>query len=245
VEGILKESDLSRPVAAYFESMSYTVNAEVKGCDLVARSGDYMIAIEIKKGFTTKLLFQAMDRQNFADEVYIAIAKPKRITSDTAKIKRLAKELNLGYLYVNLGSVPYVDVLYEPQKREKLRKNKRKELAMKEAKGRTFELNMGGSSKTKIATVYRERCMAIAAALFSAGRDLSPLELSEIFRLDFDCGPYLRRNYYGWFNKPSKGRYILCENVSNEIASSGFSKIYNLYLDRFSKSFPQKSCEGH
>ena len=241
----MKESDLSRPVAAYFESMNYTVNAEVKGCDLVARNGDYLIAIEIKKGFTTKLLFQAMDRQNFADEVYIATVKPKRLSSDTAKIRRLAKDLNFGYLYVSHGPVPYVDVLHVPQKREKPRKNKRKELAIKEAKGRTLELNTGGSTRTKIATAYRERCMAIAAALYSAGRDLSPCELSELYGLDFDCGSYLRRNYYGWFIKISKGRYVLGENAAKEIASSGFSQIYSLYIDRFLKLQFQKTYECH
>jgi len=228
----LKESDLSQPVKTYFESLGYVVNCEVKGCDLVARKDDYLIAIEIKKGFTTKLLFQAMDRQNFADEVYIAIVKPKRLTSDTAKIRRLAKVLNLGLLYVSFGSVSYVDVLHIPGERDTPRKNRRKERTLKEAKGRSLELNQAGITRMKIATAYREKCMAIAAALCTADA-LSLKELKEVYGIEGNTSRLLQRNYYGWFVKKEKGLYCLKDGALDELVFGNFAEIFNLYLDKF------------
>ena len=230
----MKETDLSPPVTAYFESLGYVVNAEVKGCDLVARRGDYLIAVEMKKGFCTKLLFQAMDRQNFADEVYVAVLKPKRLTSDTAKIRRLAKVLDFGLLYVSLGAVPYVDVLHIPKERGYARSNKRKGSVAKEARGRSLELNKGGSARKKIATAYRERCMAIAAAMYGGG-SFSPAELKAAYDTPVNTAAMLNRNYYGWFLKEANGRYSLKEAAVEELESGEFSEIFRLYRSKYER----------
>ena len=56
-----KESDLYAPVCEYFESVGYTVQAEVKNCDLVAVKDSETIIAELKTSFCLKLVYQALD----------------------------------------------------------------------------------------------------------------------------------------------------------------------------------------
>lgn len=228
----MKEVDLSESVVKHFESLGYTVNCEVKGCDIVARKEDYLIAVEIKRGFNAKLLFQVMDRQNFADEVYIAIPKPKQLRKDAAKIRKLAQILNFGLIYVTLGELSYVDIMHIPTSKDIPRKNIRKSKVTKEAEKRSIELNAGGSTRKKIATAYREKCIAIAAAMYIEG-NLTPKELKDKYIGSAGIGNALARNYYGWFDKGDDGRYVLKDSAIDELESGNFSKLFKLYLEKF------------
>jgi len=228
----LKESDLSGPVVKHFESLGYLVNCEVKDCDIVARKDDYLIAVEIKRGFNARLLFQVMDRQNFADEVYIALPKPKQLRKDAAKIRKLAQILNFGLIYVSLGAVSYVDVMHVPEVRDIPRKNIRKIKTMKEAEKRSFELNEGGSARKKIATAYREKCIAIAAAIYIEG-NLTSKEIKDKYITGTDVNRALSRNHYGWFDKEADGTYSLKDSAREELESGNFARLFNLYLEKF------------
>lgn len=228
----MREADLSEPVVKHFESLGYLVNCEVKGCDIVARKEDYLIAVEIKRGFNAKLLFQVMDRQNFADEVYIALPKPKQLRKDAAKIRQLAQMLNFGLIYVSLGEISYVDIMHIPIGRDIPRKNIRKKAAVKEAEKRSLELNKGGSTRKKIATAYREKCIAIAAAMYLEG-NLTPKELRDKYIASFDTRRALSGNHYGWFNKEDDGSYSLNNSAEEELESGSFSQLFKLYLEKF------------
>ena len=76
----LLESDLYGPVREYLEKLGYEVKGEVKGCDITAMRGGELIVVELKRGFTLELVYQAMDRQRVADGVYVAVPLPKRVT---------------------------------------------------------------------------------------------------------------------------------------------------------------------
>lgn len=74
----LRESDLYGPVRDYLAGLGYEVKGEVKDCDVTAMRDGELIVVELKKGFTLELVYQALDRQRVADGVYVAVPLPKR-----------------------------------------------------------------------------------------------------------------------------------------------------------------------
>lgn len=63
----LRESDLYGPVRDYLAGLGYEVKGEVKDCDVTAMRDGELIVVELKKGFTLELVYQALDRQRVAD----------------------------------------------------------------------------------------------------------------------------------------------------------------------------------
>ena len=63
----LRETDLYPPVKAWLEELGYTVRGEAAGLDVAAviehDTGEELIAVELKKGLSMKLLAQAVERQ--------------------------------------------------------------------------------------------------------------------------------------------------------------------------------------
>ena len=68
----LLERDLYGPVRDYLQSLGYEVKGEVKNCDVTALRDGELIVVELKRGFTLELIYQAVDRQRIADGVYVA-----------------------------------------------------------------------------------------------------------------------------------------------------------------------------
>lgn len=99
----MKEEDLFPPVRRLLEDLGYIVHAEVKNCDVTATKDEELIVVELKKNLTTKLLAQAVSRQNTGADVYVAVPKPTnykpRAYRDTLN---LLKKLELGLIFVNL-----------------------------------------------------------------------------------------------------------------------------------------------
>ena len=99
------ERDLYPPIKRFLEAQGYVVKAEVKSCDVVARRGDEPpVIVELKIGLTLQLIYQAIDRLSLTNDVYIAIARPKRgVPSEALK---LLKRIGVGLLVVtSSGSV--------------------------------------------------------------------------------------------------------------------------------------------
>ena len=88
----IKESDLYQPIKDYLDSLGYDTKGEVKNCDITAIKDDELVVVELKKGFTIELLYQAIERQKIADSVYVAIPFPKRGYKPT-KIKPTSSRL--------------------------------------------------------------------------------------------------------------------------------------------------------
>lgn len=78
---------------------------------------------------------------------------------------------------------------------------------LREMEGRKKNFNTGGSSGRPLVTAYRTEALLIAHLLGQAGV-LSPAELRDRGACR-SCGPVLRKNYYGWFEKVARGRYRL------------------------------------
>ncbi|MDE6880441.1 MAG: hypothetical protein K2P20_03700, partial [Oscillospiraceae bacterium] len=74
----LLERDLYGPVRDYLQSLGYEVKGEVRNCDVTALRDGELIVVELKRGFTLELIYQAVDRQRIADGVYVAVPLPQR-----------------------------------------------------------------------------------------------------------------------------------------------------------------------
>ncbi|MDI4644695.1 DUF2161 family putative PD-(D/E)XK-type phosphodiesterase [Cohnella hashimotonis] len=80
---------------------------------------------------------------------------------------------------------------------------------LKEFAGRSGDYNIGGSTKRKLVTAYRERALQCALALRCADAPaLAPRQVGALTGVA-DPGQLLRSNYYGWFSKTGRGLYAL------------------------------------
>lgn len=205
----MKESDLYPPVKRMFESMGYTVNAEVKDCDVTAIDGNKLIITELKRNLSVTLLAQGLKRQKTGAITYVAIPKPKNYSPKTFKdTLYVLKKLELGLIFINLlGDNSYAEIILEPTEFKPVSKNyKKRRSILSEIDGRTVDTNTGGVTGRKIATAYTEKCIHIACLLDKYG----PLSASNLKKLGADkdkCYGIVHNNVYGWFCKKEKGIY--------------------------------------
>jgi len=230
---VLKESDLYEPIKAFFIGNGYTVNGEVKNIDMVVSKDDELIAIELKPTFNLKLILQAIDRQKMIDSVYVAIFKPKSINKRYKEIVHLIKRLELGLITVSvLKSGTRVVVEQHPLEFNRKKNHKKKQAIIKEVNNRTGIMdNVGGTTKVKQVTAYREDSLAVATALLGF-EEASPKDIKNITRIN-RTGQILYKNYYGWFERIGQGSYKL--SVKGHQGIESFKIISNYFKDKYEK----------
>jgi hypothetical protein len=230
------EVDLYKPIHDFFVQEGYEVRSEAHYCDICATKGDIITIVELKKNLSVELLAQAVKRQKVGDFVYIAVPKPKRLigTSKWKDICHLIKRLELGLILVTLDGKNLIEIPISPKPfdfKTSRQKSKNKKLKLiEELKGRTMELNVGGSKGRKLVTAYRENSLHIACCLNMFG----PMSAKKITQYGIDSSKtwsILNKNYYGWFYKQEKGIYGLSDvgkgalNEYNELAEYYKNKI--------------------
>lgn len=210
----LLESDLYGPVHDYLTGLGYEVKGEVKNCDMTAMRDGELIVVELKRGFTLELIYQATDRQRVADGVYVAVPLPKKgyMSPQIRNMQSLCRRLELGLIFVGFTSkgLPQVDVAVHPKEAAVPRRNEKRRLAViREHTSRTGSRNTGGVSRKKILTAYKEQALWIARLL----RDNGPLRAADVKRLGgpVDTTAVLGRNVLKWFEreKAPDGRLYL------------------------------------
>ena len=210
----IRETELYMPVHDYLESLGYQVQGEVNGCDMTAIMGEDLIVVELKTAFNLKLIYQAVKRQRVTDSVYVAVPRPKGGKRTTAwnDMCMLLRRLEVGLITVALNKKEdQVEVHFHPHTFDRLksmRTNKKVRYSIiKETEGRSGHYNTGGTYKTKLITAYREQAIHIVCCMTKYG-SMSPAQLRKMGT----CAKtpnILRDNYYGWFNKVSRGVYEL------------------------------------
>lgn len=200
----LLESDLYGPVRDYLEHLGYEVKGEVKDCDIAALRDGELIVVELKRGFTLELIYQAMDRQRVADGVYVAVPLPRRgyMSPHMQEMKSLCRRLELGLIFVGFTSkgIGQVDVAVHPKEASAPRRDRRRRLAViREHEHRTGSANTGGVTRKKILTVYKEQALLVAKLL----RDHGPMRAEDVRKLGgpANTGVILGRNALGWFDR--------------------------------------------
>ncbi len=238
-----KEEDMYKYIEQYFKKLEYAVDGEVEDCDVVCVKGDELVIIEMKKNFSTKLLFQALSRQKITSQVYIAIPKPKKYTlKKRNEILSLCKRLGVGVILINMkNNEDRCKIILEPIEISIINK-KKKEKVLKEFKGRNINMNKGGTNK-KINTAFREKSVKIACALELVGES-GAKDLIKFYECDEGTYNILYRNVYKWFDKASHGKYKLNDYGLKELHSKKFTEVYNHYKKEINKLYNKINLEG-
>ncbi len=203
----MKETDLYLPVKALLEAQGFEVKGEVGKCDIVAIRDDAPpVIVELKTGITISLLLQGIDRLTMSDNVYLAVPRGKAKTwrktlRDTLK---LCRRLGLGFITVTGGSAE-VHLDPAPYQPRKIKRKQTKLLA--EFKARKGDPNLGGSTRTKIITAYRQEAIRIADHLLEFGPS-RPAKIAKAVDAP-KAQTILYNNHYGWFERIEPGVYDL------------------------------------
>lgn len=208
----IKEVDVSKPVESYLEKLGYKVRSEVKSCDITGTKDDELVVVECKKSLSLKLIYQGVDRQEFCDNVYLAVPliDGKKLPN-RKNLLRLLRRLELGLiLVVFLKTKTRVEVVLEPKEHKRRKKHKKKGSILKEIESRSGNYNRGGSVKKMIMTGYKEESLEIARLISENGK----LSSSELKKMGTGVKTYsiLYNNFYGWFVKEEeRGKYGISE----------------------------------
>ncbi|GIO52234.1 MULTISPECIES: DUF2161 domain-containing phosphodiesterase [Paenibacillus] len=213
------ETELYEPLKAFFERQGYEVKGEVRHCDLVGLHPDEEepLIVEMKKTFNLSLLLQGVERLKLSPHVYLAVernrSKRGAVNQRWDDITGLCRRLGVGLITVTFYKTkkPLVEVLcepgtpYVPTRRMKVRKSR----LLYEFRERSGDYNVGGTTRAKLMTAYREKALRVAGALAGAPEGgLSPAHLREKSGVP-NAAAILQNNYYGWFQRISRGRYLL------------------------------------
>jgi len=216
----LAETDLYQPIHDYLVAQGYTVRGEVRNCDITAVKGDDVIVVEMKRAFGIPLLMQATQRQRITDSVYVALPREAMHRGvGWQGTRHLLRRLELGLMLVSLkraGGGPSVEVVFHPLPFERKKRRHLKRAVIREAEGRSADLNVGGSRRRKIVTAYRENAIRIACCLDACGPS-SPRQLRALGTGPRTL-PILASDVYGWFERIARGVYALRPGARAELA---------------------------
>lgn len=227
----LAEADLYPATARYFEAQGFCVKGEVCGCDLVAVKEDSIVVAELKKNFSTKLLYQAVRRLAITDKVYAVIAKPRgQKMAQWQMMKSLARRLHIGLLVVADDKVM---AIAEPGIFHNRVLARHRNRVLKEFHGRRVSANIGGVTGVKLNTAYLEAAIHISV-LLKKFRVMQPAELIKAGAAA-NAGQILYHNYYGWFEKSARGQYKLKAGKARVIAREN-PVIWQYYHDLVEQS---------
>jgi len=204
MDEIRYEKDLYEPLKAYLTGCGFEVRAEINKCDLAAKRADYLIIVEMKRHLSFDLLEQAVERQRYADAVYVCIPKPPSFKEDKNWRSKLTvlKRLGLGLLLVGkINTLHTVEEALAPQQVSELRISAKKRMSLsKEFENRSLDLNTGGTRGVPLLTAYRETALYLVFLLDTHG-PLSSKAMRELGAHPKKTTAILNANYYGWFEK--------------------------------------------
>ena len=210
------ETELYVPIKAFFEARGYEVKSEVLHCDLVAMKPEEAktIIVEMKKTFNLELLLQGVERQRLTDTVILAVERNRKksgaVNQRFGDLAELCRLLGLGLLTVTFfkTKAPVVDVLCEPgdPPARGMRRSRQSKL-LYEFKERSGDYNVGGSTKRKLVTSYREKALRCAWVLQQEGQ-AAPRHVAALTG-SRQAASMLRNDVYRWFERIDRGVYRL------------------------------------
>ncbi len=150
-----------------------------------------------------------MRRQRLTDSVYVAIPRPSnkwKWWRESRGAQHLLRRLELGLILVSRErGKPPVEVIFHPLPFARRKRAVSRRAVLEEIAHRSADYNRAGSTRTKLATAYRENAIFIACCLLvQSARRARPR-----------CAPWARGpktqsilhfNAYGWFERVEHGR---------------------------------------
>lgn len=222
------EAEMYAPVKKYLEELGYTVNAEVKNCDITAKKDDSIIILEMKKSFNISLVYQLMERKELFNQVYAVIPRPKNCRSKNVRYMiKLAGELGVGIITVAVESgLKGVGVLCEPKENvgsdTKARKRKRNAILNEIDRRKSGDKNIGGVTGKKLITAYKEA----AIALLCYGENMDYIAIRDVPQ---SYKGVLQTNYYKWFERSERGKYIISDKGREAFNNAEFADVIEYY----------------
>lgn len=204
------ETQLYAPVKAFLQKLGYKVAGEVHSCDVVARKDKSVLIVELKKEFNLDLVLQGVQRQSLSKTVYLAIETPRKKGHRRRwrRFLKLCRMLGLGLMTVRFRrKLADVEVVLDPAPYVSRINAKKRSGLLKEFESRATDCNVGGSTRRKIVTAYREQVLRIACALQSNG----PCKVKALLEASGSnkTASILQKNYYEWFERLGRGTYGL------------------------------------
>ena len=230
--GKIRETELYAPVKAWLETLGYEVKGEVGAADVVAvrrasgaggsegpapraprryldQDEEQPVLVELKAGFSLKLLQQAVARQAVSDLVYVAVPRWQgRAGWRTFKGNvGLCRRLGLGVLSVRLED-GFVELHADPAPFVPRKSKARRAALLSEFARRRGDPNTGGV-RGKLITAYRQDAEMLAAFLAREGasKGAAVARATGVAR----ATRMMADNHYGWFVRVGSGVYDLTQ----------------------------------
>ena len=201
----IKETELYLPIKRHLEELGFSVNSEVRDCDLTALKDEHLVIVELKTSFNLELVLQGVERKRICDDVFLAVPRLRNMrTLRWRRILRMCKALGLGILTVS--PTGKVEALCQPLIQPPRKSAGPKRLLLGEIAGRSGDYNVGGSKGRPLVTAYREQALIIAKHIGSGQQ--RPRDLVVITG-NANAPAILQKNYYGWFQRVDRGLYQL------------------------------------
>ncbi len=217
----VSESDLAGPLYDYLARQGYTVRSEVKDCDIAAVKGVDLLVIELKTTLNLALVVQGARRQRMTDSVYLAVPRPSnkwKWWKESRGVQHLLRRLELGLILVSTErGKPSVEVVFHPLPFARRKRAASRRAVLEEIAHRTADYNRAGTTRTKLATAYRENAIHVACCLAVNGRS-SPARLRAM-GTGAKTLSILRLNPYGWFERVDRGIYGLTARAAGELGA--------------------------
>lgn len=233
-EDVKFETQMYAPIKELFTSLGYEVRSEVEGCDVVAVKSDEIIVIEMKKAFNMTLLYQAMDRKSLTPKVYVAIPRAKGLRSKNYYLMlKILRGLGIGLIFVAVRGYCHADIILEPTD-EGVRKNYRRLKQVKnEIDQRSMDRNVGGSTRKKIITAYREASV-LALCHMECYETLKTSDIKKRGYID-KVRNALNSNVFGWFEKVGRGTYAMSSEGVRALYSEENKELVEYYRKEVSR----------
>jgi hypothetical protein len=202
------EKDMFPIIKEELISQGYDVKAEIMNADVVAIRDDLVIVVEMKSVFSTKLIYQGLKRLHLSDYVYLAIEKPSEKVLKSSSFhekKTIVRRLELGLILVDLHHRG-LNIILDPKTYHFKKDKKKRRRLLKEFNLRQTSLNTGGVTRTKVITAYRELALLALDAMRHGPQSTKFLRE---YTNRKKVVSVLQKNYYGWFERVSRGVYQL------------------------------------
>ncbi len=206
----MRESDLYPAVKAFLEAQGYEVKSEIGHLDVLARRGDEPpVVVELKTTFSLSLVMQGVERQTLFDHVYLAVpvSSDRGWTLRYKDIIRLCRRLGLGLLAVKTGPGARVEAHLDPGPYAPRKNTTRSARLLREFDRRSGDPNLGGTTRVKRVTAYRQDALRCVAHLAAAG-EASPAQIAKATGVT-KATAILQADHYGWFARVRRGIYAL------------------------------------
>jgi hypothetical protein len=212
----MRETSLYKPIKRYLTAQGYEVKAEVASADVVAIRGEEPpVIVELKSAFSLALFHQAVERLAISDTVYVAVAwrKGRGFYKALLRNQKLCRRLGLGLITVRLSD-GLVTVNLDPAPYAPRKSKRRQSQLLGEFARREGDPNVGGTTRRKIVTAYRQDALRCARWLAENG----PTKAALVARVTgvARARKIMADNHYGWFERVTTGVYALASEATVE-----------------------------